>query len=388
MRIILFLSFVLASYAISNNQILAAGDTCKGPTKYGAASDYVLNPGKNEIKIMSYNVENLFDAVHDDGRDDYEFLPKAAPEKENCSFENGYYKTLCYKTDWTDDKFRLHLDQTKKVLEAQGELPDVLIVAEVENVNVVSQLADTLGYPKFLVTSGSDKRIEAAILYKEDKLKLKEMKELVIEFPKGLRIKTTRNILVANFSVKGQADKILGVYANHWPSQGSPSGARVVAAKFLKQGIEANAKKYGKDNYYAIAGGDFNTIDSDDPHPFEQLVDAVQDVETIYRKSAYKKDTNKMYENMPEGTYYYPTDKSWNHLDHFFVTPNLVKDGGMRAQIENFRIIAAPFMLKNKFTFKDNCVNGIPAKYNVDTSAASGAGYSDHFPIEMTVDLN
>lgn len=387
MRGILFLSFFLLSFIISLNQSLAVEVKCEGPTKYGSEKDYILNVGKNQIKVMTYNIENLFDAVHDEGRDDYEFLPKDSPEKENCAYQSGYYKTLCFKTDWTEQKFRMHLEQTKKVIEAQGDLPDVLIVNEVENVNVASQLADVLGYPKFLVSSGNDKRIELAIFYREDKIKLREMKELVVKFPGELRIKTTRNILVANFSVNGKPNKALGVYANHWPSQGSPSAARVAAAKILKKGIQDNVKKYGKENYYVVAGGDFNTVDEDSPHPFDQLTDTLQDVETIYRSTAYKNDPNKMYKNMPKGTYYYGTKKLWNHLDHFFVTPNLVKGGAMRAEIENYRIVAVPFTINNNVAYKSGCVNGIPTKYNVDATTPEKAGFSDHFPLEMTIEL-
>jgi endonuclease/exonuclease/phosphatase family metal-dependent hydrolase len=292
----------------------------------------------------------------------------------------------------------MKLRQIKKVVDAQGDLPDILTVNEVENVNVVSQLADTLGYPKFLVTSGSDSRIEVAILYKEDKIKLKEMKEIVLSFPQGLRIKKTRNILVANFAVKNKKDQILGVYANHWPSQAAPSGARVTAAQFLKKAIDQNVARYG-DNYHVVAMGDFNTTTEDNPMPFDELLDktwdnALADVQTIYRRQAYKNDPQGMIDKLPEGTYFYPTKNQWNNLDHFFVSRNMLKvKSDIRAEIEHFRIIAPQGMTKT-FTFKypkdpnyGSCVNGVPVKYNVDATSAKEAGFSDHFPIEMMLRL-
>ena len=40
------------------------------------------------VEIMSYNVENLFDAKHDEGKIDWSFLPKDVPgKKEACAKE-------------------------------------------------------------------------------------------------------------------------------------------------------------------------------------------------------------------------------------------------------------------------------------------------------------
>lgn len=363
---------------------------CLGQMKYGENSDYILETDNDEIKVMSYNVENLFDTIHDEGRDDYEFLPLSSPEKEKCDFKTGYYKQSCKNTDWTEDRLELKLDQIKHVVEAQGELPDIMGVLEVENVNVVSKLADRLGYPKFLVTSGEDKRIEVGLLYREDKVKLKEMKEVKISFPSELGIKTTRNILLANFVSLKNKNEIIGVYVNHWPSQASPSAARVTAAKFIKKSIDQFAKKYDSDSYHVIAMGDFNTIEQDKPMPFDVIMDQkwenkLEDLETVYRTSAYKNDPNDMIKKLPPSSYWYSGDKTWNHLDHMFVSANLLDGQGVEVEAEQFRIVAADFMLKPVQI--GSCEFSAPKRYFHNATTPQAAGYSDHLPLVVKVRL-
>lgn len=375
----------VASFASS------ADTSCIGQKKYGENSDYVLQTLGNEIKIMSYNVENLFDTIHDEGKDDYEFLPLNSPEKEKCEFKQGYYKKSCETTNWTDDRLAIKLDQIKRVVEAQGELPDVMAVLEVENVNIVSKLADHLGYPKFLVTSGQDKRIELAIMYKEDKVKLKEMKEIKISFPAEIGIKATRNILVANFVSLQNKDEVLGFYVNHWPSQAAPSAARVTAAKFIKATIDQFSKKYGSDSYHVVAMGDFNTIDKDNPKPFDVILDKkwenkLEDLEQVYRTSAYKKDPNNMIKKMAPSSYYYGSDKTWNHLDHMFISANLLDGRGVDVMPEYFRIVAPDFLLKTVNQSK-TCVFSAPKRYFHNATTPEAAGFSDHMPLVVKIKL-
>lgn len=399
------------SYAITNHQPInihskkeSAPKPCIGAKKYGKNSDYVVNTESDEIKVMSYNVENLFDTIHDEGRDDYEFLPLDSSEKEKCEFKKGYYKKACETTDWTDDRLELKLAQIKRVIDAQGELPDMLAVLEVENVNIVSQLADYLGYPKFLVTSGEDKRIELAVLYKEDKVKLKEMKEIKITFPAEVGIKNTRNILVANFtSLKNRGD-VIGMYVNHWPSQASPSAARVTAAKHMRKAIDTFSKKYGKDTYHVVAVGDFNTIEKDKPKPFDVIHDSeweynLTDVEQTYRKTAYKKDPGAMLAKMAPSSYYYSGEGTWNHLDHIFVSANLMDKTGVEVMAETFRIHAPDFVLK---TVKPNakkdevdgersnakaCEFSAPKRYFHNATNPEAAGFSDHLGLVVKLKL-
>ena len=79
-------------------------------------------PGK--ICVAFYNVENLFDTVDDPGIDDAEFLPDG-------------------KNHWTTDKYHTKIANIAKVIKAMndGNGPDILGLAEVENMHVMKDLA-------------------------------------------------------------------------------------------------------------------------------------------------------------------------------------------------------------------------------------------------------
>ena len=86
---------------------------------------YEVNTRSNEIKIMGYNVQNLFDAEHDEGKNDYEFLPKSSKWKKYCDpkikpittenmlFNFGWVQA-CFDTDWTAKKVAQKLERIKK----------------------------------------------------------------------------------------------------------------------------------------------------------------------------------------------------------------------------------------------------------------------------------
>jgi hypothetical protein len=364
------------------------GQSCAGVKSYGKNFEYVTPVRANEIKVMSYNVENLFDAQHAIGRDDYEFLPIQHPEKSKCAFKQGYYKQVCKTLDWTDEKVYLKLNQIRNVIALQGELPDILAVQEVENEAVVNMLAGSLGYEYYIHTTGNDKRIELGLLFNEARMSFKEAQELIVEFPEGVRVKHTRNILVAHFVPKQNPNAILAVYVNHWPSQDSPAGARVQAALTMKSAIDYYTELYGVNNYHVIATGDFNTVDRDVPHAFHNVLfdqswkNMLFDLDHVYYSHGYREDPKDMYLKMPPGTYYYGRERIWNKFDRFFISRNLLDRKGVDAMTGTYRILAGEFMLATYEDKKSNyCYDGVPYRYNHFATNQVEAGYSDHFPI-------
>ncbi|MCB0393907.1 MAG: hypothetical protein KDD25_05080, partial [Bdellovibrionales bacterium] len=183
--------------------------------------DFVTNTKSNEIKLMAYNLENLFDTEHDvvNGQDknDYFYLPANHPLKDKCGSDKR-----CKEFDWNDSKLTLKIDRLAKVIESQGDLPDVIGFEEIENAKVLGKLADRLGYSKqnLVITQGPDERgIEVAVLYKTDKLTFVESKEHGVD-PGNDR--PTRDVLEVVFDINLKPGERLAVYVNHWPSQGTP----------------------------------------------------------------------------------------------------------------------------------------------------------------------
>lgn len=355
--------------------------------------DFKLEVAEDEIKVATYNVLNLFDTEHDDGKDDYTFLPKGFQGKEEACRKQGseYYKKLCLNTDWTEDKLQIKLKQIKKALATQGSLPDVLSVQEIENANVAQKLADVLGYEKFLITNSPDNRgIDVAIFYNAEKLRLLDHSEIVLkgpDFEKG----PTRNILRAHFAFeKGGKSQVLGVYANHWPSQAAPAPKRHETARQLQPVIEQQTKAIGTDRYYVVVLGDFNTLPEEVPNAFHLVMqnpawaNALVDVqETSFNQG------NPMRKFMPPNSYWYVGSHLWEKLDRILVSKNLLDKKGTELLPKTFRIVADPALMKPfKDEYQGQFFSGAYLPYvakGFDSTfqelKPEEQGFSDHLPL-------
>ncbi|HEX4924959.1 MAG TPA: endonuclease/exonuclease/phosphatase family protein [Bdellovibrionales bacterium] len=341
--------------------------------------------GRGPIKIMAYNVENLFDAEHDRGKKDFEFLPTNHPQKANC--ETVKYKNACFKLDWTQAKIDLKLVQIAKIVNAQGTLPDVLVLEEVENERVVSRLGSILGYQYVVMTNSPDERgIDVAILYREDKMRfINQMQARVnLKFP-------TRDLLVANFQMPN--GEVLGVYANHWPSQLTPdSTVRLVVAQQVRAFVDSVGAKFG-DKYHVVLTGDFNTIPGDRPHPFKEVIQhkswtrRFANVRELYEQGGGK--------DLPPGTYYFARDKVWNEFDIFFASGNLYDGTGLDVMVDSFKMVAPEWATKIVSLMDElpstmqELVAGravrVPKGYDHHATSEKDAGYSDHFGIVVRI---
>ena len=160
--------------------------------------------------IAFYNQENLFDTIHDEGKNDYDFLPTG-------SFQ------------WNEMKYSHKLHNMAKVL---SELCTERVkggaafigMSEVENQNV---LKDLLAQPELanigmegILVEGPDRRgIDLACIYNPKLFKVKKH-ELIPpkgyeEFSGGY---TTRGILHVEGNLLGEYFHFM---VNHWPSRGA-----------------------------------------------------------------------------------------------------------------------------------------------------------------------
>ena len=339
------------------------------------------------IEFMAYNVENLFDTAHDEGKDDWTFTPKGTPGKERaCSLiDISHYRKECYKSDWTPEKLDLKLNQISRVvLGKSGRTPDILALVEVENEKVLSMLARKLGYPHYVIATGPDKRgIDTAILYKSEQLLQTSIYQHSVP---GSR--ATRNILEINFLIDGRYP--LAVFVNHWPSQGNPTEARLQAAATLRSRMEEI--KSVAPQAAMIAVGDFNTIDGDYPHPFHDVLLReyfLYDLHTLFHEdrsipAEYKK-------LLPLGTHFYVRDMSWNLLDRVFFNEALLDKAGPSIDISSYDIYA-PNFLTREFEYRDpenynygTKIIGIPWRYSFNADSAQNAGFSDHFAVKFNI---
>jgi endonuclease/exonuclease/phosphatase family metal-dependent hydrolase len=338
---------------------------------------------------MHYNVENLFDAQHDQGKDDWEFLPANFPgRKEACSQKPAPWMVeACMATDWTDQKFEMKLEQIKKVFQSSGtQRPDMMSVVEIENDAVVQRLATKLGFKEFVVTQSPDERgIDVALMFNQ-KPNLRLVKAEKIPIPPKLNPKPTRDILKVTFKVGA---KNLIVYVNHWPSQGAPAPVRKVVAEVMM----ASASEEMKNGNAVIAMGDFNVISEDRPDPFYEVVNNrtrpffLLDVHSTLREEA--KNLNVDMSSYPAGTYFFASGFSWNLLDHFFVSPDMLKTGGIAVDLKSYQILNPPFltapMTIRKGPQAGSVIVGTPHAYNHNATNPNDVGFSDHFAILLNL---
>ena len=340
---------------------------------------YKVNTRTNEIKIMAYNLQNMFDSTHDESKgehkNDYEFLPKDSEWKQYCP--GGNWKQSCLETDWTATKVRRKMRRVKEALELQGSLPDILALSEVENPNVVGQLAKVLGYDDFYMTDSPDKRgIDLAILYLKEKMTAIDYVEKELEesmYP-------TRNASAVHFRLTEKfGGGVLGVYPVHWPSQRGPVQARIYAAKTVRKLVNAEKRKYRNEKYQAVILGDFNVTEQDSPHPVRSvLLDRGWSNQFLSTRELASIYGNPHLERMPQGTYYYGPKNAWNMFDQILVTKSLNDGEGLEIMPKSYRI-HAPKAISQENDHGER----IPFRYNHKTNETKWTGYSDHYAVHV-----
>ena len=311
------------------------------------------------ISIMQYNVENLFDTVHDEAKNDWTYLPLSYktndPESREACLNQGseYYVNECLTMDWTEKFLIKKFNAIGNVIKSYDESskgPDIIVFQEVENLNVINLLIQNslkdLGYNYTTLIEGLDERgIDVAIISKHP------IKSAKLHSLNGLK---TRGILEAVVSVK---KKELTIFANHWPSQSNPVIQRIESAKLL----EKLANKSSSEVVLAI--GDFNMTSEDSPSPQLYMPSFIDTQEVARLKNP----------NLHYGTHFYRGE--WSFLDRIFIHQKS-KDA---PNYSSFQVVKRPFMLK-----RDNYTGDyVPNRFNFRT----GEGFSDHLPLGIQIKL-
>ena len=103
---------------------------------------------KRTLSLMTYNLENLFDTLHDEGKEDYTFLPLVRKERDPkirsfCyKIPNPHYRNECLNLDWSAPVLLNKIRNISKIIRESnnGSGPDFLVLQEVENYNVLQKL--------------------------------------------------------------------------------------------------------------------------------------------------------------------------------------------------------------------------------------------------------
>lgn len=156
------------------------------------------------FRALEWNVENLYDTLHDVGFDDREFLPNA-------------------ERRWNTPRyFHKQSSLAKTILAAGGLQPvDLVALCEVENDSVMHFLCRRtrlarLGY-EYLVTHSADRRgIDVALLYQPETFALLHSETYRVPYD-SLRERPTRDLLHA--AGRLPFGDTLDVFVVHFPSR-------------------------------------------------------------------------------------------------------------------------------------------------------------------------
>lgn len=353
---------------------------------FTALSILLLSPaypmGSNStetVTIMTYNAENLFDTEHDEGKFDYTNMPLEFKKKnprfmqKNCP-DHKFYRKLCLNTDWSQKRLNEKLERfSEAILENTDDKgPDLLLLQEVENLNVLNMLKKRLNaenegddYRHAILIEGPDERgIDTAVLSKLDPAETEPQLHR-LKLPDG---DETRGILQADFRLS--TGQILTVFNFHFPSQSNPVQFREIGFKKLNSLAE---KIYEKDpDRLMIAGGDSN-VTADEHHIFTDLTEKFfsDSLEYHHRK-----------EHGVGGTHYYRGE--WSMLDVFLIGRNLLENS---TDMPSYRLDKGSFRVATEYdkqTYRNRHGHVIPSRY----AHPKYYGVSDHYPVIFKLKLS
>lgn len=236
------------------------------------------------LRIMTWNLENMFWPTDDPLRNDDDFTP-----------EGAYH--------WTFFRFYSKLNTIAQTFAAlpDGQVPDIMCLCEVENDSVMQALtrksAMRTMYYNYITSHSDDPRgINTAMVYNPLTFHPLIVKDISVGFP-------TRNILY----VKGRTlSDTLHVIVCHLPSQQGGEAARKRRNNVTKRLTALVDSVYLTDRVARIVvTGDFNSGSSS--HTTRVIRKHLKHLPHDFR-----------------GTYYF--QKEWVHLDHFFVSPSINTD--------------------------------------------------------------
>ena len=307
--------------------------------------------GRNRLySVAFYNLENLFDTIHDVGKQDQEFL-------------------LDGKYQWTARKYEAKIDHMARVL---GELsreevpqgPAFVGVAEVENHHVLDDLLaqPALAQYRYIHYEGPDKRgIDCALLYDPKQFKVKRSL-LVPSIPfEGDTVHLTRGFLIVTGKL---ARERVAVIVNHWPSRGAKSPVRVHAARQVKALKDSLLRTNPK--LKLIVMGDLN----DDPMDESlQMLGARKQMAEVQPGEFYN-PWWQVLEDEKQGTLLYKG--AWNLFDQILLSSTLLSEG-KRLRYDHHAIFRAPYLFEQEGKYKGTILRTHAGRKWLN-------GYSDHLP--------
>ncbi|XGC79628.1 endonuclease/exonuclease/phosphatase family protein [Bdellovibrio bacteriovorus] len=321
-----------------------------------------------EVSVMSFNVENLFDTVHDKDRNDHTYLPlmvkRKTPEYQQACKDNSdssYRLGECLGTDWNELQLDSKLKNlTEVVMAVDGQGPDVLMLIEVENENVLNiwnkEYLQKANYQTVVLLEGPDKRGIDVGLMSRFPMVGKPVLHIIPWKPENEKdakwMAQSRGIL--EVTLKLPNGDPMTFFTAHFPSQANPTYWRRQATEFLTKLIKDKGP-----NALVMAGGDLNiSAEEEDREKF--FANTFSQAGAVSHLVGCKEC---------QGTHNYR--KSWSFLDAHIYSKALLADGSGSYQ-----------MLPNTIdVIRYSEVHLKKGKYPKRWDYEKMDGVADHFPL-------
>lgn len=310
------------------------------------------------FQVGFYNLENLFDTLHDNGKEDYEFLP-ASQHK------------------WNTERYETKLHYLARSISSMNdwEGPDILGVCEVEHKTCLDDLVQKTALKQFnyevIHEESSDLRgIDVACIYKKDRFTPVLYQYIRVDLGEDAR--PTRDILYVKGLVFGE--DTLHLFFNHWPSRMGGVGAsepkRIEAAKTLR--LKVDSILAADSNAKIVITGDFN--DGTDDISISKYLVAKKDT---FALQPYLYNTSYQLKKQGLGTHKYQDE--WNLFDQQIISSGLLDvHSSLSYIVGSSKINSDKEWLNEADQFS---VGYKPKRTYVGTTY--NKGYSDHYSVSI-----
>ena len=303
-----------------------------------------------------YNLENLFDTIHDAGKNDFEFLPDGTNKWGTMKYTNKLKNMATVLNEMSTDMLPMGLA-------AVG-------VSEIENYRV---LDDLVSHPvlahrgwKIVHIEGPDRRgVDCALLYNPKLFSPVASKLVPYTTEDNDTTYKTRGFLTVSGDMAGERVHII---VNHWPSRYASSPARERAAVLVKAVKDSLMAQNPQSK--VIIMGDMN--DDPDDKSMKNCLGAKREQNQLKHDTDLYNPWWNILRKKGLGTLKYKG--KWNLFDQIVFSGNLV--GKERSTLKFYKpeIFSRSYMLQTEGKYK-----GSPKRTH-----AGGVwlnGYSDHLPV-------
>ena len=317
---------------------------------------------QHKYNVIFYNVENLFDTWDDPVTSDEEFTPGNVRH-------------------WTTQRFEHKLKMIYKALitAGKGQFPDIIGLAEVENLWVVEQLIkqtplNTIPYGIIHKESPDPRGIDVALLYRKDRITPCEYGFIPVG-SYGKNGFKSRDILRFRAQIgKGKVD----FFVNHWPSRSGgyveTREKRELAARILRQNIDSLLKINPATRILLM--GDFNATPNEKcftstlkalPYPGNNDSRFLVNLSTLWTKRT-------------EGTI--RNGGQWEIFDQMICTPNLLNSNTLEISPMEGGICNFGFLLEPDQTYLGK------KPFRTYMGPVYHGGISDHLPVVIRISVS